>query len=87
MSKPFQRVDKNIYKRGDSFYIIIRHSGKFHRESAGHTLTAARRLLSKRKSEFNEDNFEALAKRSSIRVGLQVAHTNNRKMPSLHCRH
>ncbi len=66
MSKPFQRVDKNIYKRGPSFYIIIRHGGKLHRESAGHTLTAARRLLAKRKSEFNEGNFEALAKRSRV---------------------
>ena len=65
MSKPFKRVDRNIYKRGDSFYIIFRHGGKFHRESVGHTLTAARKLLAKRKSEFNEGNLGALRKRET----------------------
>jgi integrase len=66
LSKPFKRVDRNIYRRGDRFYIILRHDGKFHRVSAGHTLTSARNLLAKRKSEFNEGNYEALRKRARI---------------------
>ena len=48
------KLPRGIHKRGDKFYIQYFYEGRRRRESAGRTLTAAKRLLTKRKNEIDE---------------------------------
>ena len=47
-------LPRGIYKRGDKFYIHYYFDGHRYRESAGRTLTAAKKLLAKRHNEVDE---------------------------------
>ena len=47
-------LPRGIYKRGDKFYIHYYCDGHRYRESAGRTLTAAKKLLAKRHNEVDE---------------------------------
>ncbi len=47
-------LPKGIYKRGNKYYILYYCDGQRHRESAGRTLTAAKKLLAKRHNEVDE---------------------------------
>ena len=47
-------LPRGIYKRGDKYYIHYYGDGQRYRESAGRTLTAAKKLLAKRHNEVDE---------------------------------
>ena len=48
------KLPRGIHKRGDKYYIQYFYEGRRRRETAGRTLTAAKRLLTKRKNEIDE---------------------------------
>ena len=48
------KLPRGIHKRGDKFYIQYFYESRRRRETAGRTLTAAKKLLTKRKNEIDE---------------------------------